>query len=459
GYGGDFEPAGVRHDGNFCANGLVNADRTLHPAIYEVKKVYQNVRFKQADEDVFTFQLINNFFFTNLDKYEIEAQLLENGKVVSLKTLPVVSLNPQDSVWIDLKQDFSALTRSDAEYFVNFSVRVRQAEKGLPIGHEIAKDQFLIKAALANSVTPIIEGAKLELDEGERWVTINGDGFSIGFDKEKGQLISYKMDGDELLKESLELCFWRAPTDNDYGSFIGQTKEKTNSHASRSLDWMTAWNSALLSASSITDTLGRIYVQFNHNLSSVYAQHQSTFIVSSDGTIEVKSNLQLKSESDIPRYGMRLTLPEQLNTITWYGRGPHENYSDRNYSAHVGLYTSLADSLYFPYIRPQENGYHTDTRWFQAVDKSGKGLKFTGLPSICFSALPNPLEDFQGENVAYKENRHTIDVKERDGVFIHIDKAQRGLGGDDSWGAQPHKQYQLNDDSYKYGFTISPIAE
>ena len=138
-----------------------------------------------------------------------------------------------------------------------------------------------------------------------------------------------------MLKESLELCFWRAPTDNDYGSFIGQTKEKTNSHASRSLDWMTAWNSALLSASSITDTLGRIYVQFNHNLSSVYAQHQSTFIVSSDGTIEVKSNLQLKSESDIPRYGMRLTLPEQLNTITWYGRGPHENYSDRNYSERV----------------------------------------------------------------------------------------------------------------------------
>ena len=156
---------------------------------------------------------------------------------------------------------------------------------------------------------------------------------------------------------------------------------------------------------------------------------------------------------------MRLTLPEELNTITWYGRGPHENYSDRNFSAHVGLYSSSIDSLYFPYIRPQENGYHTDTRWFQVTDQSGNGLKFTGLPSVSFSALPNPLEDFQGENVAFKENRHTIDVQERDGVFIHIDKAQRGLGGDDSWGAQPHKQYQLNDSSYEYGFTISLIAE
>lgn len=457
GYGGDFEPAGVRHDGNFCANGLVSADRTLHPAIHEVKKVYQNVRFRQAKDDLFKFQLINNFFFANLDKYEMEAQLMEDGKVVARKTLAAVSLNPQDSVWIRLTDDFEAQIQSEGEYFVNFSVRTKQEEKGLPVGHEIAKDQFLIKAASANLTEPFGNKSKLKLDKGERWVTINGDGFSIGFDKEKGQLISYKVGGNELLKESLELCFWRAPTDNDYGSFIGQTKENSKSYTTSVKDWMTAWNSASLSSASITDSLGRIYIQFNHSLASVSSQNQSTFTVSSDGTIAVKSNLQLKSGSDIPRYGMRLTLPEQMNTISWYGRGPHENYSDRNYSAHVGLYTSIADSLYFPYIRPQENGYHTDTRWFQAVDKSGNGLKFTGLPSICFSALPNPLEDFQGDNVAYKENRHTIDVKEREGIFIHIDKAQRGLGGDDSWGAQPHKQYQLNEGAYEYGFIISPL--
>ncbi|MCF8460201.1 MAG: DUF4981 domain-containing protein [Flavobacteriales bacterium] len=460
GYGGDFEPEGVRHDGNFCANGLVSADRSVHPAIHEVKKVYQNVRFRQADDNTFKFQLINNFFFTNLNKYELGVELLGNGKVISRKTMPTVSLEPQDSVWIDLSEELATLTQSDEEYFVNFSVRIKQAENGLPVGHEIASDQFLLKNAVSTSSTVrSTNGTELKIDETQDWIIINGNDFSVGFDKGKGQLFSYSVSGNELLKQPLELCFWRAPTDNDYGSFIGQTKDKANSHASRAIAWMTAWNSASLTSYSVTDSLGNVYVKFNHDLKSVSAKHQSVFIISADGMLTIKNSLQLKPKSDIPRYGMRLTIPEELSSISWYGRGPHENYADRNYSGHVGLYSSPVDSLYVPYIRPQENGYHTDTRWFTATDKSGKGLKFTGLPNICFSALPNPLEDFQGEHVAYKEYRHTIDVKERDGVFVHIDCAQRGLGGDDSWGAQPHEPYKLNDGAYEYGFSISHTAK
>ena len=458
GYGGDFEPEGVRHDANFCANGLVSADRSVHPAIYEVKKVYQNVRFRQADDNAFKFQIINNFFFTDLNKYAFEVSLLEDGKVISRKILPSVALHPQDSVWIDLQDTFAAQLSADAEYFVNFSVRVTQAEKGLAIGHELAKDQFLVKAATSPK-TVVADGAKPEVKETDSDISIIGTGFSVGFDKAKGQLISYKVDGNELLQQPLELCFWRAPTDNDYGSFMGQTKEKSNSHTTRVLKWMTAWDSASLTSASISDSVGAIYVQFNHNLSSVSAKHQSVFTIFADGTITIKNSLQLKPNSDIPRYGMRLALPDELRAITWYGRGPHENYSDRNYAAHVGIYKSPVDSLHFPYIRPQENGYRTDTRWFEATNDAGNGLLVKGNPSIGFSALPNPYEDFQGKHVAYKESRHTIDVKPRDGVFVHIDHAQRGLGGDDSWGAQPHKPYQLNASSYEYEFSIAPIAD
>ncbi|MGB0369625.1 MAG: beta-galactosidase, partial [Flavobacteriales bacterium] len=137
----------------------------------------------------------------------------------------------------------------------------------------------------------------------------------------------------------------------------------------------------------------------------------------------------------------------------------HENYSDRKFAAHVGLYESLVDSMYFPYIRPQENGYHTDTRWLKLLDESGNGIQIEANKTICFSALPNPYEDFQGNSVAYKESRHTIDIPNREGVFLHLDHSQRGLGGDDSWGAQPHEQYLLNESSYEYGFSVSPLEK
>jgi beta-galactosidase len=115
--------------------------------------------------------------------------------------------------------------------------------------------------------------------------------------------------------------------------------------------------------------------------------------------------------------------------------------------------------MYFPYIRPQENGYRTETRWVELTNESGNGLRIESEKTICFSALPNPLEDFQGQDVEYKERRHTIDVPERDGVFVHIDHSQRGLGGDDSWGAQPHQQYQLNEEFYSYSFSLTPISK
>lgn len=455
GYGGDFEPEGVRHDGNFCLNGLVNPDRTLHPAIHEVKKVYQNVRFRQANENPFKVEIINNFFFTNLKKYRFEAELMENGRVVSTKDIPTINLAPQDSVWMDFEQLFSEKIDANAEYFINLSVSTKTKELGVPLGHEIAKDQFLIQGS--NTKVETSSSATIELEELDSKILISGNNFNVEVDKQKGQLVSYQLNGIEMLKEPLELSFWRAPTDNDYGSFIGQAKDKAKSGVTKKAAWFEAWDNAPVSRFETSKSDHSVSIVLEHTLSTVSSNHKTEITVKADGSVRFENSLDLKANSDIPRYGMRFTMPEQFDNISWYGRGPFENYSDRKFAAHVGMYENKVDSLYFAYIRPQENGYRTDTRWVKAVDSNGQGLSFYGEPTICFSALPNPLEDFQGENVVFKERRHNVDVPKRDGVYFHIDYAQRGLGGDDSWGAQPHDEYLLNADSYNYSFTIVPI--
>lgn len=459
GYGGDFEPEGVRHDGNFCLNGLVNPDRSVHPAIHEIKKVYQNVHFAQDENNPLSITIKNGFFFTNLKEYSIEAELLQNGTVISQTSIEALGLKPQSSTTLNLKEEFEPFLNNEDEFFLNLTFKTKEVEHGVPAGHIIAEEQFALTELRAQKPESLA-GANLptlELKESGSEITISGKGFSVRFDTKKGQLISYEMNGKEMLESPLELSFWRAPTDNDYGSFIGQAKEKSKGYASNSKDWLTVWNSSVLTTSNTDQKDGTYIVQFNHELPAVSASQSTVYTISANGAVHIKNELKLKPNSDIPRYGMRFAIPEKYDAVSWYGRGPHENYSDRRYAAHVGLYTNSVDSLYFPYIRPQENGYRTDTRWVEFIDDSGNGLRITADKSICFSALPNPYEDFQGSDVEYKEARHTIDVPERDGVFIHIDRSQRGLGGDDSWGAQPHEPYLLNKGFYSYSFTLNPI--
>ena len=158
---------------------------------------------------------------------------------------------------------------------------------------------------------------------------------------------------------------------------------------------------------------------------------------------------------ELPRFGMQLQVPGKYGQLTWYGRGPQENYCDRNKAAFVGIYESPVADQYFPYIRPQENGYKTDTRWLSLQDSTGIGLMFIGEPLLSFSALNFTTEDLdQGAKDNY---RHTKDLKPNDFVALHVDYKQTGVGGDDSWGARPHPQYSLKYDAYEYSYIIRPL--
>ena len=180
--------------------------------------------------------------------------------------------------------------------------------------------------------------------------------------------------------------------------------------------------------------------------------------MSGDGAIIVNSSLSLPNgfnNTELPRFGMNLLLPRSFDKVKWYGRGPHENYWDRKTSAFVGVYESKVSDLYYAYGRPQENGYRTDTRWVELTDQSGKGLRFEGLPLICFSAHHNLNSDF--DHGLEKKQIHSIDIQPRDLISLNIDYKQMGLGGDNSWGARTWDKYLLDSEDLNYSYTIKPL--
>ena len=194
-------------------------------------------------------------------------------------------------------------------------------------------------------------------------------------------------------------------------------------------------------------------------MTDINADYIITYTVSGDGSIKINSAIDLGEQSELaemPRFGMRILLPKSMNSINYYGRGPWENYSDRNTSSFLGQYVqSLKDQFTSNYIRPQENGYRTDVRWVQFKNESLQGVRITGMQPICYSALPYLTEDLdEGVN---KKNRHPADLNERDFIDLHIDLAQRGVGGDNSWGQLPHEQYLLKAKRYSYTYMIEVV--
>ena len=191
----------------------------------------------------------------------------------------------------------------------------------------------------------------------------------------------------------------------------------------------------------------------------IQSYYTSVYTIFSNGEIKVDNHLDFEGEwniSELPRFGMNMILPVQLDKVQWYGRGIHENYSDRNRAAFVGIYQSDVADLYYAYTRPQENGYRTDNRWVELTDVKGNGLRFQGMPLLSFSAHHNFISDF--DSGIEKKLKHTIDIKPRDLISLNIDYKQSGLGGDTSWGAKAYPEYLIKPKDYSYSFIISPVG-
>jgi beta-galactosidase len=445
GYGGDFGDSPT--DGDFCCNGLVLPDRTVTPKTLEAKKVYQNVGFKPADLAAGRVEIVNKFFFTNLSEYDVEWALAEDGNDVAQGQLEGLDVGPRQSRVITVPLRRPA-PRPGSEYWLRFSVRLKEKTSWAPQGYEIAAEQFKLPFGLAAAPTDIGSLPPLQKAESDTGILISGKDFEVRFDKKSGAIVSFRFRGAELVVKGLEPNFWRAPTDNDFGN--GMDK--------RCAPWQKASVNRKLesfSAEEVGATAVKVVADFS--LPDVESRYRASYLVLGSGDIIVEGRISLgeKKLPELPRFGMRLWLPAAFERLAWYGRGPHENYWDRHASAFVGLYQSTPREQFVPYVSPQENGYKTDVRWVALSDGQGRGLVFCGMDLLSFSALRYTIEDLTQKS---RGTMHPVDLVERDFVEVNVDFKQTGVGGEDSWGARPYPQYTLSPQDYSYSFRMRPLA-
>ena len=438
-YGGDLGGLNFQNDENFCANGLVSANRTPHPALEEVKMVYQNVQF-DFDKESRKLSVYNEFDFTNLKDYQFKWQLLQDGEVIQTENFSL-SVTPHTSETKKLKLP---KLDSDSEYLLNIYTVTKTATDLIPADHKIAKAQFSITAPIfANTKND----QKLDVKTEEDQLIFNSGSIKGTFDLKSGKFTSYSNDSI-MLEELPQPYFWRAPTDNDFGN---KMPEELNI-------WRSAHSNVTLKDVKVEkQTDAGLPIQVTYNLNDINLPYTLMYLIQNDGSIRVTAKLDIngKDVPELPRFGMRMQLPAGFDNLEYYGRGPEENYMDRNSAAFIGIYKAQVESLKMPYIRPQEYGYHTDTRWLKLTDTNGNILSVKGLQPLSFSALPIKTEALDpGET---KKNQHPTNLRYRDETTLHIDLAQRGLGGDTSWSAYPHSEYRLTGDNYSYSYILKLI--
>ncbi len=446
-YGGDLGGYHLQNDENFCANGLVAADRTPHPGLHEVKKVYQNIRIKEKDLSKGLITVENLFDFTNLDKYNFKWQLYKNGELQKEDNF-TVKLDPHQQKDVKLKIP-AVNTKDGEEYFLNVFAVTKGVSELMESGHEIAREQLAI--GKSNYFAKPAAGGSLKINREGNKLMFEAGGISGEFDTERGHLSRYTQNGKSAMGKFPEPYFWRAPTDNDFG----------NKMPERLGIWRSAHTSRKVKNVEVGEQSAEgLPVKVEYELSDINVPYTVDYLIRNDGAIQVTASIDMEGRDlpELPRFGMRMELPKEYENLQYYGRGPWENYSDRKSSSFVGIYEDKVENQFTAnYIRPQENGYKTDVRWLKLTNANGEGILIEGAQPLGFSALNYMTEDLDpGMN---KKQQHPTDLRERDRVYLHVDLKQRGVGGDTSWGAYPYREYRLEDDKYTYTYQIKPVSK
>ncbi len=447
-YGGDYGPADVPSDGTFCLNGLVWPDRSPKPGLAEVKKVYQNIGFKMVAFANDMIEIRNKYDFLNLKDFTIYWEIEGEGKVVQDGMIVNPDIAPGTSRIMNL--DIKSFTpKPGVEYFINFTAFVDHNQPLVPAGHIFAMEQFTFPGT-AGSLSNKAE------DRGDKIVTETKTSLSIQagqsiyeFSKTDGLLYAISLNGKKVNAGKLMPNFWRAPTENDFG----------NNMPVRLGMWKDAGKNAVLKDFKHQMDDKKYYViDADYWLPDVEANLYINYEINGEGEIRVGMFMEPagKDFPGMPRFGMTMALTSPYENLEWFGRGPHENYSDRNTSAFVGHYSGTVTSQFVPYISPQENGYKTDTRWLMLKDLNNDGLMFKAVDRICFSALHYSSEDLTRPK---RDGFHLTDLVKKDEVFLNIDLSQMGVGGDDSWGALTHAKYSMPFRPLWYSFEIKPASK
>lgn len=445
-YGGDLGGFYLQNDENGVADGLLSSDRTPDPGAYEVKKGYQNIIFTAKDLSRGIITVKNLFDFTNLDNYNFRWTLYRNGEPVKEEAFSI-NLAPHESKDITLPIPLFK-SQEGSEYFVNLSATVKKATPLLAVGHEVAAEQFKF-AGNFFAKAGVTEG-KLEIRKEEGKLSFRSGKLSGEIDLKNGIVRGYRIEGGMQLYRLPEPYFWRAPTDNDFG----------NNMPSVMGIWRAAHEQKTLKSVEVGEQdKDGIAVKVNYNLEGIAVPYHIEYFIQNNGSIRISATMDMTGRElpELPRFGMRMQLGGRFDSLRYYGRGPWENYSDRNEAAFVGLYNDNVKNQYYSgYIRPQESGYKTDVRWFSLTDKRGNGILVEGMQPVCFSATNHSVEAL--DPGLTKKQQHPTDLSPERNVYVHIDLKQRGVGGDNSWGALPHDDYRLLDKKYTCTYTLSLIG-
>lgn len=453
GYGGDFNKYDAS-DNNFLDNGLISPDRRPNPHTQEVAYFYQSIWTTPADLAKGEVKIYNENFFRDLSAYYMEWQLLANGDVVQTGMLTDLNVAPQQTTIVRLPFSTKGICPCK-ELLLNVSYKLKAAETLLPAGSQVAYDQLVIRPYEAKALeltnqteTNIAMVPPVIKDNDTRYVIVEGEDFTIEFDRHNGYLSRYDADGMQMLYDGAQLTpnFWRAPTDNDFGAGL-QNRYKV-------------WKNPELKLTSLTQAMenDQAVVRAEYDMKAVNGKLSLTYVINNKGAIKVTQKMMANKNakvSDMFRFGIQMQLPESFDEIEYYGRGPIENYADRNHSALIGKYRQTVAGQFYPYIRPQETGTKTDLRWWRLLNVSGNGLQCVADVPFSASALNYSIESL--DDGVQKDQRHSPEVAKAPYTNFCIDKAQMGLGCIDSWGALPLEKYRLPYQDYEFSFILTPV--
>jgi beta-galactosidase len=437
-YGGDF--GDYPNDANFCMNGLVNADRTPNPHLYEVKKVQQFVKFAAEDAAAGKIRITNKYEFQDLSGCELRWRLEGDGKPLQHGTQPAPDLPPGQSTTVSLPIHMPDAGES-REVFLTVELALKNDTSWAPAGHVVAWEQFAVphQAKAAEAPTP---GVPVEVDRSENRITLRAGATDYVIDERTGELRQIIASGKRLLAEPLRPNFWRALNDNEVRGGIDADAYL----------WKTAAANRRLESIDVTQQGPEVaVVTVRQRLPVWNASYVNTFTLRSDGTLEVSATLD--SDQALPelvRFGMQLGLPRAVDRVEWFGRGPHESYWDRKTSAAVGLYRNTVSDLHYAYARPQENGNRSDVRWVSFSDAEGNGLMATGEPLLGFSAWHYSQQQLE-------QAKHDYELRPQGFITVNLDWRQRGVGGVNSWGEHTLPQYTLRGRHFEYKFRLLPV--
>ena len=434
-YGGDF--GDKPNDGNFCIKGLVSGDRKPYPHYFEVQKVYQPVVFKLLNEKDLTVRVTNHFDFLPLSNLDFEYEYTSNGKPFQRGKFNCDNILPGTASNITLP--LPQVASGDAsEISLNIYAKLKSATLWATEGFCIAREQFVISPYTWTTLQAAEK--QVTVTESPSQIGLKTETMSFTLDRKNGSLVSWKVNRQELLKGKLEPYFWKTPNDNQkqahYVKELGKWKKAAENLVVKNVD--------------ITRQQNLVSVKFEINLPTIGANYTLNYQLNDKGKLQVEAAYTPLGDTIplIPKFGMRVRVPENYDIIDWYGRGPYENYPDRKTASLIGLYHSTLANFITRYPAPQDNANRGDVRWFSLSTQNDNFIKVTGLQPLNFRAWPYTEDDLENTVHDYK-------LPQRDFINLNIDLNIHGVGGDDTWGAKTMEKYtNPGNKPYRYGFIL-----